>query len=243
MLVRALRCFLGPTLLLFALSGAARAEQPKPSAEQEMADGERALAEVEAMRVAGDHAAAEKRLFEALEHFTAAHVLAPEATGPTLGLGLTLAALGRCREALLYLDEYLKLKAEGGNPAAPGARDRCRVIAELGGYVSFHSRPGGALVTLEGPAGREFLGQAPTAPRLLPPGRYQVSFTQEDKEPVTRAFEVEGGEDLVLTADVDRPKRSFGKGPMGLPPAVYWASGGAVAGAGIAFLAATLILR
>src|SRR5437899_2692619 len=54
----------------------------------------------------------------AIGHYLVARSLAPESSGPYLGLGLAYAALGRCGEAVPVLEEYLRRKPKDPHPGA-----------------------------------------------------------------------------------------------------------------------------
>lgn len=108
---------------------------------------------------------------EALQHFAAAQTLAPQASGPFLGLGLTYAAIDRCQEAVPLLEEYRRRKGPSANPKAE------RTIAEC------KSRPGtGKLVLESRPTGVDVFRDIPGQPRLgttplvveLPVGRHTL---------------------------------------------------------------------
>lgn len=73
----------------------------------------------------------------ALQHFSSAQTLAPQASGPLLGLGLTYAAIDRCQEAVPLLEEYRRRKGAAANPKAERAIADCK------------SRPGTGKLILE----------------------------------------------------------------------------------------------
>lgn len=197
-----------------------------PSAEEEMAAGEREFAEAEQLLLAGESARAAEKLRSASEHFRGARELAPEATGPMLGLGLTLAGMGRCEDALRYLTVYLEKKATESNPNAISAQEKCLVSTGVGGYVSFSSSDGAVSVVLrptKAGSSAVYLGLTPTTTRFLEEGKYQVTFSQGDRV-VTRDFALRGGESLLLEADLapylplrnSRFRRRFWWGGVGL---------------------------
>jgi hypothetical protein len=93
----------------------------------------------------------DKRDYEAaIGHYLIARSLAPESSGPYLGLGLSYAALGRCPDAVPVLEEYLRRKADNPRPEARQTLNACR--AQRGGIAT---PVGGRLIVLSDPSGAE----------------------------------------------------------------------------------------
>src|SRR6478735_2634487 len=67
---------------------------------------------------------------EAAGHYLVARSLAPESSGPYLGLGLAYAAMSRCGDAVPVLQEYLRRKTKDPNPAAQSTLSACRAALE-----------------------------------------------------------------------------------------------------------------
>jgi hypothetical protein len=201
----------------------------RKTAEGEMAQGERDFADAEALSLSGDEKGAAQKLRSAEEHFREARQLAPEATGPMLGLGLALAGMGRCEDALLSLNAYLEKKAAESNPSGVSAQEKCLVATKVGGYVSFHSRPGAVSVILRAEGGDSVsLGVTPTSSRFLERGKYRVTFSRDGRS-VTRSFRIRGGESLLLDSRLfflspPRNSRFWRR--------FLWAGAGLVVGAG-----------
>jgi hypothetical protein len=70
------------------------------------ADDRKAELEMQKARQAMDR----REYDAAIGHFLVARALAPSSTGPYLGLGLAYAAVGRCDDAVPFLEEYLRRK-------------------------------------------------------------------------------------------------------------------------------------
>src|SRR3954467_1248642 len=67
---------------------------------------------------------------EAVGHYLIARSLAPDSSGPYLGLGLAYAAMQRCGDAVPALQEYLRRKTRDANPAAQPTLNACRAALE-----------------------------------------------------------------------------------------------------------------
>lgn len=220
--------------LSFPLCLLAGPTEKRPSAEEAMANGERELSEVEALRLAGDHAGADAKLESARIYFSTAHDLAPEATGPLLGMGLAEAQLKRCDDAIKHLGEYLDKKAEGGNPAAKEALQRCKVVTKQAGSLAFQTKPIGATVLLRQGETTMILGPAPTVPKVVEPGEYEVLFVQSNEKTITRSVTIKPGEEKSLKMDLKHPglsRLSWDPGALGVPHATWWFVGGMIFGA------------
>lgn len=147
-----------PALLLLVALGAgpARADAQK-EAEQEMAQAQAALDQ-------NDYPTA-------LQHFSAAQTLAPQASGPLLGLGLTYAAIDRCQEAVPLLVEYRRRKGPTANPKAERTIEDCQKRPGTGTLV-LETRPSGVDVTRD-TQGQPFVGKTPLVVEL-PVGRHTL---------------------------------------------------------------------
>src|SRR5262245_24875688 len=83
----------------------------------------------------------------ALTHFEAGRGLAPDSSGPWLGVGLAHASLGHCAEAVPALEEYLRRKREAPAPGAESTLAACRArLAAVVGTLHVESDPPGAEV-------------------------------------------------------------------------------------------------
>jgi hypothetical protein len=102
------------TVVALLLSGVAA------RAGEETADAEREL-------LAGDQAFKAGHWDAAIVHFDAARRLAPDRSAPYRYLGLSYAKLGRCKEAVPPLEEYLRRKKDA-SPDAVVELDRCRAV-------------------------------------------------------------------------------------------------------------------
>lgn len=234
---RAVLCLLAGA---FLTSTPAWADKRPSEAEVEMSNGEKLLLQAEELRRAGEHAAADEQFLAAIGHFARAHELAPEATGPMLGLGLSLGALGRCEEAIPHLETYLEKKSEGANPAAKENLEKCRVMTGQGSYLSFQSTPSGAFVAVYRDSQLEAVDQTPTLSRFYEPGSYRVTFSLGDKPPVTQELSLVGGESKVLAVDLDRPNHEVVRKRT---ERLLWLGGGVLLGAAVGVLASALILQ
>lgn len=142
--------------LVVGFGGAAHAD-PQREAEQEMALAQTAL----------DH----NDYPSALQHFSAAQTLAPQASGPLLGLGLTYAAIDRCQEAVPLLEEYRKRKGASANPKAEKTITDCQSRPGTGTLI-LESRPTGVDVFRD-VKGQPQLGTTPLVSQL-PVGRHTL---------------------------------------------------------------------
>jgi len=111
---------------------------------------EEASEEMKKAKLSLDH-----REYEAaIGHYIVARSLAPESSGPYLGLGLAYAALGRCPEAIPVLEEYLRRKKTDPHPGALPTLNACRSSRSsttkiVMGHLSVASDPPGAEVRLD----------------------------------------------------------------------------------------------
>jgi hypothetical protein len=213
----------------------------KPSAEEMMANGEKDFSDAEALRNSGDIKTAKEKFDSALFFFSAAHDLAPEATGPLLGMGISLGALGRCEEAVPKLNEYLDKKAadpnNAANPAAALAKEKCLVALGKVSVVSFKTKPLATDILLRQGTSTISLGPSPTVTKVVASGKYEVVFLQADKEPITRNLTLENGDDEQLNVNLKRKRLtrlSWDPGLLGMPRAFWWTTTGLILGAGAA---------
>ena len=93
----------------------------------------------------------------AIARFNVARSLAPDSSGPLLGLGLAHARAGRCPEAVGFLEEYLRRKTKDPKPEALTSLEQCKSKAPP---------PSGKLVVTTEPAGAEVRIGDPNAPAL-----------------------------------------------------------------------------
>jgi hypothetical protein len=116
----------------------------------------------------------DRREYEAaIGHYMVARSLAPESSGPYLGLGLAYAALGRCGEAIPVLEEYLRRKTRDPFPGAMSTLNACRPRPASGrARLVVASEPSGAEVRL-GDEDGEVIGRTPYD-GALPPGTRNV---------------------------------------------------------------------
>lgn len=140
-----------------AIVHAAHSDPAKRDAEQEMALAQAALDR-------NDYP-------EALLHFSSAQTLAPQASGPFLGLGLTYAAIDRCQEAVPLLEEYRRRKGARANPKAEHTIAECKSRPGTGKLI-LESRPTGVDVFRDVP-GQPQMGRTPLV-LDLPVGRHAL---------------------------------------------------------------------
>jgi tetratricopeptide (TPR) repeat protein len=130
-------------------------------------------AATQAMKRAQEHML-QKDYAAAAQAYDEARALAPDASGPYLGLGLAHAAQGHCQEAVPALEEYLKRKGDDPQPGAKATLEACRALAAVSpGRLSVVSEPGGAEVRVDdekAPA----IGVTPFETDKLPPGAHVV---------------------------------------------------------------------
>jgi hypothetical protein len=110
----------------------------------------------------------------AIGHYLVARSLAPESTGPYLGLGLAHAALGHCNEAVPVLQEYLRRKPTNPHPSAVATLSACqgRPTTRSWGRVVVHSIPEGAEVRVDD-EDEDMRGRTPLD-MTLPPGTHRI---------------------------------------------------------------------
>jgi PEGA domain len=141
---------------------------------------EREMARAHALMAQHEYAAA-------LQHFQAARELAPETSGPLLGIGLAAAALDRCDQAVPALTEYLRKKPDSPSPQARPSLEACEKrlapapppptpAVEKGG-VHLESLPIGAEVRIDQPGG-DIAGHTPID-LSLPPGAHTLYLSQD----------------------------------------------------------------
>ena len=118
----------------------------------------------------------------AVARFNVARSLAPESSGPYLGLGLAHARAGRCVEALPYLEEYLRRKGEQAKPEGKTALADCR--KQLPGRVILTSDPSGAEVRVDDPEG-PLAGTTPWETISLPEGAHRLFLTLVGHKPAS----------------------------------------------------------
>jgi hypothetical protein len=129
-------------LSLALLASVCAADEPR------LVKAEREMARAHHLMDQGDFAGA-------LEHFDAARALAPETSGPYLGIGLSASALGNCDRAVPALQEYLRRKTDSPSGAARPALEACQKLAQpppapaQTGGVHLESLPIGAEVRLD----------------------------------------------------------------------------------------------
>jgi hypothetical protein len=164
-----LRVFAVAATLLCALNALAG---PLEDAEEEMRKAKSAL---------------DRRDYEeAVGHYLVARSLAPETSGPYLGLGLAYAAMQHCDQAVPALQEYLRRKTKDPNPAAQPTLNACKAALESHprapvtqlGRVMVTSDPPGAEVRVD-----DEEGEQPTRGRTpldvqLPPGAHAVYLSR-----------------------------------------------------------------
>jgi hypothetical protein len=110
----------------------------------------------------------------AIARFNVARSLAPESSGPYLGLGLANARAGRCEEAIPFLEEYLRRKTQGAKPEARATLDDCkRKVVKPPGRLTVLSDPPGAEVRLDDPNG-VVIGMTPFESTAVPNGAHKV---------------------------------------------------------------------
>ena len=167
-------------VLVTAASGQARADDPLAQAAAEM---QKAQASVDQH----DYQAA-------IGHYLAARSLAPESSGPYLGLGLSYAALGRCDEAIPALEEYLRRK-RNPHPSAATTLATCRAQKKAA-ETTAPPEPGGEGGGVEGGIEGGVIGgvvEAPAPePPPLPPSDLPKGELHLHVEPVGGALSVNG---------------------------------------------------
>jgi tetratricopeptide (TPR) repeat protein len=129
----------------------------------------------------------------AIGHYLQARALAPDSSGPYLGLGLAYAGLGRCSEAIPMLEEYLRRKTRDPFPGAASTLNACRArTAQIStGRVMVTSEPSGAEVRLSDEEG-DLLGRTPCEITLAP-GRHVLHLSLGGYHTADRAVEVSSG--------------------------------------------------
>ncbi len=93
----------------------------------------------------------------AIARFNVARSLAPDSSGPLLGLGMAHARAGRCPEAVGFLEEYMRRKTKDPKPEATATLEQCKSKAPP---------PAGKLIVTTEPAGAEVRIGDPNAPAL-----------------------------------------------------------------------------
>jgi hypothetical protein len=232
--MRALAC-----IAALALAGApavALGDARKP-AEKLMDDGTRAFN-------AG-------RLEEALSNFEAAHALVPDAAGPLRAMGVTLARLDRCADALGPLGEFVAKKKGDTGAEATEASDtlaRCTKLLAERTTLSVTSNVAGAAVRLDD--GAAPAGTVPVEKLRVTPGVHAVRVEAEGWSAAATKVDVTLGASVALHVELARapavaaavaaPAPEVGAGARGKRRVwIYIAAGG---GAALAAAAVVVVL-
>jgi tetratricopeptide (TPR) repeat protein len=158
--------------------GAARAEAPEAAAQRLVDSGQ-------SLYTLGDYERARR-------DFAAAHALVPGRPNPRRLLGLALARLGRCREAIEEFDAFLRAVAPD-DPRVPEVaveRRRCEEgLPARPGTVVVESEPTGATVRFDGGAP---VGVTPWR-GALPPGKHVLSLELPGHTVERRELDLEAG--------------------------------------------------
>ncbi len=188
-------------LLVVALgAGPARADAQK-EAEREMAQAQAALDQ-------SDYPTA-------LQHFSAAQTLAPQASGPLLGLGLTYAAIDRCQEAVPLLTEYRRRKGPSANPKAERTIEDCQKRPGTGTLV-LETRPSGVDVTRD-TQGQPFVGKTPLVVEL-PVGRHTLLLRKPGYFMSTVTVQIRPGKETRELAGLRSEKAAPDEEPVATRP-------------------------
>jgi hypothetical protein len=110
----------------------------------------------------------------AIARFNVARALAPDSSGPYLGLGLANARAGRCEDAIAFLREYLRRKPTGAKPEARTTLYECeRKAVKPPGRLTVLSDPPGAEVRIDDPNGT-VAGTTPFESTTVPNGAHKI---------------------------------------------------------------------
>jgi hypothetical protein len=148
----------------------------------------------------------------AIGRFNVARSLVPQSSGPYLGLGLAYQRSGRCAEAIPFLEEYLRRKANA-KPEAGAALADCRArtaSARLPGKVQITSDPLGAEVRIDDANGL-VVGNTPYESTALTPGTHRLFLS-------LRGFRPGAGEVLVQPGTTTTLAVALSPEPRPAPP-------------------------
>lgn len=161
--------------------------------------GDREQAAVEMDRA---NAHLERREYDAaIASFNAARALAPSSSGPYLGLGLAYAATDRCREAVAYLEEYLR-RAKSAKPEGAAALADCRARLVPPARLTVTSDPGGAEVRFDSESA-PVAGVTPFETTDLARGGHRVFLTRAGFRPHAAEVKIEPGTSAVVTVALE----------------------------------------
>ncbi len=151
----------------------------------------------------------------ALQHFSSAQTLAPNASGPLLGLGLTYAAIDRCQEAVPLLQEYRRRKGPSANPKAERAIEECSHKPRNGTLV-LETRPTGVEVFRDIP-GQPLLGKTPLVSEL-PVGRHTLLLRKNGYLMSTVTVQIRSGQETRELAGLRAEGGGTLEEPVAPPP-------------------------
>jgi hypothetical protein len=141
---------------------------------------------------------AERRAWPAaILHYQAAQKLAPDTSGPYLGLGLAHAELGECEQAIEALERYLEIKRTDPKPGAVSTLAACRALLEVKrrqalAILDVTSEPPGASVRLDDENG-PVAGVTPFEDSGVKPGAHVLFVDKPGYLPTLRRVEARGG--------------------------------------------------
>jgi hypothetical protein len=206
------------TVAITLLCAAAALAGPLEEAEEEMRKAKIAL---------------DKRDYEeAVGHYLIARSLAPESSGPYLGLGLAYAAMRRCNEAVPALQEYLRRKTRDPHPGAQPALNACRAALEQQHGPPTPppvSAPGRLIITSDPPGAEVRVddeeGEAPSRGRTplevsVPPGAHAIYVSHPGYRDEARTVTTVSGQRLRVDVTLQpqlptfRPPPPIGKGDL-----------------------------
>jgi hypothetical protein len=193
---------------------------------------------------------------EALEHFQSARELAPEASGPYLGLGQAYFHLDNCELAIPAFEEYLRRKPNAPSPLARTLLDQCKkqlapppppapvpapaATVDKGG-VNLESLPIGAEVRVDSPDAA-IAGRTPLEISLLP-GPHTLYLTHEGYRAGRFDANIVSGVTIRISVQLDivppPPPPPAPRGKLELyvepPPVTVLLNGGKMPGTGPTF--------
>jgi hypothetical protein len=173
--------------LLLGLGASARADEKR----DDKKEAEAAMAQANEHLQRGNYESA-------VESFKKAQKLAPSASGPYFGLGLSYAAMGKCEQAVTALEEYQRRRVKDPRPEAKAQLDACRARLNAPSRLRVETVPTGAEVRVDAENG-PVLGLTPFESASLARGPHKLFLRHEGYRAGAAEVRIEPGALAMVT--------------------------------------------